>query len=217
MKQDLKIIISIVIFSIVVLAGAVFLLGRSSANSENQNQIVDQKLLIRDDSFKVATDSAQVTLVEFSDFQCPACAAVEPVIQQLLKDYQGRLNYVYRHFPLPQHKNAEIAAEAAEAAGEQGHFLEMSAKIFENQEQWESSSEPLENFTEYARELNLNIDQFRQTVESNKFTDKIKRDTTDALTLKINSTPTFYINNQKYTGSFDYSEFKAVIDKELDK
>lgn len=107
-----------------------------SLSSDSSKPKADLKLLIRPNSNKISTPSAKVTLVEFSDLQCPACAQAHPVVKQILEENKGNINFVYRHFPLSQHKNARIAAEAAEAAGEQGKFFEMVSKLFENQNKW---------------------------------------------------------------------------------
>lgn len=216
MTSEAKILLSVAFITLLLLGGAIFFLGKSSPSSEPSPK-ADSKILLKEDSFKIATDSAKVTIVEFSDFQCPACKSVQPTLGQILKDYQGKVNFYYRHFPLPQHKNAVPAALAAEAAGEQGKFWEMANIIFTQQENWESKSSPQDLFSAYSKELNLNEEQFKKDLENNKFTQKIERDKNDAVSLGVNSTPTFYINGEKMAGALSYNEFKLIIDKEIGK
>lgn len=215
MTQELKVILGIITVSLIAVVAAVFFLGKPS--SQTNQTVADPKILVREDSYKIASDSAKVTVVEFSDFQCPACQAAQPVVKQVLTDYQGRINFIYRHFPLTQHKNAFAAALASEAAGEQGKFWEMHDKLFDTQENWELSDKPTEVFEGYAQELELDIDKFRADRDSRELSDKIKRDTGDALALGVNSTPTFFINGIKTPGVLSYSDFKSKLDSELAK
>lgn len=217
MTSEAKILIGIGVATLILIVGAIFFLGKSSQGPSGPIPKADNSILLKDDSFKVATTSAKVTIVEFSDFQCPACKSVQPTVDQILKDYQGKVNFYYRHFPLPQHKNAVPAALAAEAALEQGRFWEMANILFSKQEDWAESSNAKDLFLDYTKELNLNEDQFKKDLENNKFTQKIERDNTDALTLKLNSTPTFFVNGEKVPGALSYSEFKSRIDAELNK
>ena len=93
---------------------------------------------VSDSDWVKGNRSAPVVLVEYSDFQCPACAASAPLVKQLTEEFGNKIAFVYRHFPLPQHKNAYPAAQAAEAAGKQGKFWEMADLIFANQTKWEN-------------------------------------------------------------------------------
>lgn len=214
MNNEIKAILGIGIVTVLVLVGAVTLLSKPSQPTSNTK--LDNKLLVKEDSNKIATDSAKVTIVEFADFQCPACAAVHPAVKQILNDYKGKVNFVFRHFPLPQHKNALIAASAAEAAGEQGKFWEMENLLFENQDKWSESDKAKEIFLTYAKELGLDKDKFKSAIEGNKFTSKITGDKDDGQALGVNSTPTFFINGQKFSESASYANLKNKID-ELNK
>lgn len=217
MTSEAKVLIGIGVATLILLGGAIFFLGKSTQNTLGPAPKADNSILIKDDSFKIATTSAKVTIVEFSDFQCPACRSVQSTVDQILKNYQGKVNFYYRHFPLPQHKNAVPAAMVAEAALEQGKFWEMANILFAKQDAWAEDSNTKNLFIGYAKELNLNGDQFKKDLEDNKFTQKIERDNADALTLKLNSTPTFFINGEKVPGALSYNEFKSRIDAELNK
>lgn len=223
MTQEAKVLLSISVLIVVILLGVVFFLSSSSSAPVKDNyNPVDIKLLIKEDSHKIATDSAKITIVEFGDYQCPACALAQPIVKQVLKDYSGKVSFVFRHFPLPQHKNAFIAAQAAEAAGEQEKYWQMHDKLYENQNSWAEDNNPLEIFVKYAQELNLNLDQFKSSVTSNKYQQKITNDKNDGISLGVNSTPTFYyivrdesskahVNGIKMS-NFSYSEFKNRIE-----
>lgn len=218
MTQDTKIILGIGAITVVLIAVALFFLGNSGNSSKQANPSTpaDLKLLIRDDSFKIATDSAKVTLVEFSDFECPACAAVEPEVQRILTDYKGKINFVYRHFPLPQHTKAIAASIAVEAAGQQGKFMEMGAKLFATQQDWVSADNTDQIFINDAKDLGLDTNKFSQDLKSPTLSDKVKRDYQDAISLKISSTPTFFINGEQMTGA-TYDTLKQKIDAAYSK
>ncbi len=200
------------IVCVAILGWAVLMFSGNSSSPTAQS--VDPAILVRPDSNKIATDSAKVTVVEFGDYQCPACAMAAPVTKQLLKEYEGRINFVFRHFPLPQHGNAMLAAKAAEAAGEQGKYWQMHELLYTNQTAWENQSSAAEIFAGYAKEIGLNDTQFRDTMNSNKFFDKINGDRNDGETAGVNSTPTFYINGVK-TAGFSAPSLKQQIEKAL--
>lgn len=214
MTKEVKVLLGIGVASVLLVIGAVALLSRPS--QPQTTAPADPNLLVREDSIKIASDSAKVTIVEFSDYQCPACRAAHPTIKQVLNDYQGRVNFVYRHFPLSQHKNAIPAALAAEAAGRQDKYWQMHDKIFETQDDWKDRSGK-EIFAGFAGELGLDMDKYNRDIEDRVLKDKINKDFQDGVALGVNSTPTFFINGQKFPGALSYTEFKSRIDSELSK
>lgn len=218
MSQEMKALLIIGVVTVAILVGGiVFLGGKGASSSQTEVLKADTSLLVRDDSFKTATDSAKVTVVEFADFQCPACGAVFPTVKKIENEYSGRVSFVFRHFPLPQHKNGMPASLAAEAAGEQGKFWEMHDKLFVGQDKWSESGSAVDDFVSYASDLGLDIDKFKAALENKSFTSKIKRDQDDGYALGVNSTPTFFINGEKVTGALGYDEFKKKIDIQLNK
>jgi protein-disulfide isomerase len=211
MTRETKILIGVGLFSILLVVGGVFLLTKSGSTGAPQS-VVDQSKLITSDSYQTATVSAKVNIVEFGDYQCPSCAISHPVVKQVLKDYKDQVNLVWRNFPLVQHANALVSAEAAEAAGAQGKFWEMHDKLYDTQKSWAESSKPIEIFVEYAKELGLDTAKFESEITENKYKDKINNDLVDGKVIGINSTPTFFINGKRMPGIPTYADFKTEID-----
>ncbi|MEK7460021.1 MAG: thioredoxin domain-containing protein [Patescibacteria group bacterium] len=152
-----------------------------------------------------------VSLVEYSDFQCPACGYYHSVVEEVLKENEGNLTFTYRHFPLPQHKNALAAAYASEAAGTQGKFWEMHRLIFEHQNDWSDSTTAESIFEGYATELKLDIAKFKSDRDSQATKDAVEHDKETGLKSGISSTPTFYLNGKKMANPKSPDEFKALI------
>lgn len=158
---------------------------------------------------------AAVTLTEYSDFQCPACASFAPVIGDLLDQYGDQIAFEYKHFPLISiHPFAVPAAKAAEAAGQQGKFFEMHDKLFENQSIWANSANPTGFFITYAHELELDVDLFRRHMRASMIDDKVNAEFSEARELGLNGTPSFFLNGSRFQfNSID--EFMAGIEAVL--
>lgn len=157
--------------------------------------------------------TASLTLVEYSDFQCPACASYELWIEQLLKDYGSRLRFVYRHFPLPQHGNAYPSAIAAEAAGRQGRFWEMHSMLFTKQLDWQDSDKANELFTEYAKTLKLDLKKFAADMADPTLRTKIQESYVGGEKAHIYGTPTFFLNGTSIESPRTYEAFKKIIEE----
>src|SRR5215471_16357479 len=153
---------------------------------------------------------APVTIIEFTDYQCPSCGALHPIIEQLVGEYGERLRLVIRDFPLDRHENAFKAAEAAEAAREQGKYWEYINILFHNQ-----NALGIDKLKEYASQVGLDRARFDANLDSGKFADSVKRDLTHANRLGIDSTPTVFINGRKFTGEKTHDNLKAAIDSLL--
>ncbi len=205
MFKDKGLIIGIVA-TIILIAGGVFFFSKPASPS-SPNKKISQEILAPQDTYIAgglvngtylpATSSAQITLVEFGDYECPACAQYSPLVKQLLTEMPGKINFVFRNFPLTQHTNAPISAQAAEAAGLQGKFWEMHNKLYETQSQWAKETDPTSIFISFAKELGLNEEQFKSDLDSSKVKDKIARDSNDANLINISATPTFYVNGSQ--------------------
>lgn len=163
---------------------------------------------------------AKVTMIEFSDFQCPFCKQFfDNTFSQIKKDYidTGKVKFVFRHFPLPIHPNAPLAANAAECANDQGKFWEMHDKLFETQDTWAglANDAAKADFISYAGDLGLDTTAFDSCLSANQDADKIKKDTDAGTAAGISATPTFVINGEVVVGALPYDSFKQVIDAKL--
>jgi protein-disulfide isomerase len=155
--------------------------------------------------------NAPITVVEFSDFQCPYCARLQPTLVQVLEAYPKEVKLVYKHYPLSFHKQAKNAAKASEAAGEQGKFWEMHDLIFEKFNKLTDAS-----FKEFAEQLGLDVNKFLADFNSNKYDMQIQQDINLARTVGVTGTPTLYMNGKRMQRrSFD--DFKSSIDEILKK
>lgn len=161
---------------------------------------------------------AKVVLVEYSDFQCPACAYYYSQVKKLEVDFNGKLKVVYRYFPLEQiHKYARLSARVAESAGKQGKFWEMHDLLFNNQDAWTNSPDATPLFASYAQSLNLDINKFVQDVNSSNIDNKINSDYEDGTKQGILGTPTFFINGKQISSPSSYEEFKKIIETEISR
>lgn len=153
-----------------------------------------------------------VLLVEYSDFQCPACAAYHrSIIKQLVEEMDSQVKFVYRHFPLAQHAQAKLAAYAAEAAGKQGKFWEMHDLIFAGQKEWAGNRKAGEIFEKYAVSLGLDIEKFADDLDSKEIKNKVENDYQSGLNSGVNSTPTFFLNGKQMQNPRSYEEFRNAI------
>jgi protein-disulfide isomerase len=155
-----------------------------------------------------------VTVIEYSDFQCPACAAYFPVMEQLVREASTTMRLVYRHYPLGQHKHAQLAARASEAASNQGKFWEMAKLLFENQNTWNilSDADARKTFAGYAADLGLNMDTYAADLDSDAAKARVASDLKAGVTIGVNSTPTFFVNGKAISNPPNYEAFKKLID-----
>ena len=209
MKKNLGIIIAV---------GAVVALGiflmRAPAPDES-GSTGELAAVNETDWIKGATSSA-VVLIEYSDFQCPACQAYFPALKQLAEEFGDQITFVYRHFPLRQiHFNAEAAARAAEAAGRQGKFWEMHDKLFENQTAWANDSDAFSLFSAYAESLGLDPAKFEADFNSQEVADKVENDYRSGIQAGVNSTPTFFINGSRISNPRSIDQFRSILEREL--
>ncbi len=156
--------------------------------------------------------SAPVTIVIFSDFQCPFCSRVEPTLKEVEKTYGNKVKFAWKNMPLPFHDKAQLAAEAALAAGEQGKFWEYHDKLFANQQALDRPA-----LEKYAEELSLNMGKFKSALDSGKFKSQIDKDKEEAGKVGASGTPTFFINGNRLVGAQPIDQFKTAIDAALKK
>jgi len=162
---------------------------------------------------------APLTLIEFADFQCPYCGDAHPILKAVLKEYEGRVQFNFKHFPLLSiHKNALPAATAAEAAGVQGKFWEMHDLLFERQDEWSNDPKASSRFEEYAKEIGLDVDKYRADLKDDALGKKIDEQRNEGISVGVNSTPTFFLNGKRIElKSLSADEFKSLFDAELAK
>jgi len=200
------IFIGIGVVSLTIVGLAVFSISGSQPPKEVSNSD-----LVKNNSQVLGSEDAKVTVVEFSDFQCPACGAAHSVVKQVIKEYGDKILFVYRHFPLlATHQYALKAAEAAEAAGEQGKFWEYHDILFANQDNLKT-----EDLKNYAKQIGLDVKKFNEALDSGKNKDKVLSDLDDGEKFGVASTPTFFINGQMHRGVLNLDQFKSEIDKAL--
>jgi formate-nitrite transporter family protein len=150
----------------------------------------------------VGPDDAAVTLVEYGDFECPYCGMAHPIVKTAQRELGGQLRFVFRHFPLAEaHPHARIAAQAAEAAGAQGRFWEMHDMLFEHQD----ALEP-EDLIGYAELLGLDTAQFARELEAGMYEKRVRDDFRSGVRSGVNGTPTFFVNGDRYDGSWANEE-----------
>jgi protein-disulfide isomerase len=155
-------------------------------------------------------ENARITLVEFSDFQCPFCSKAHDTVEQVMQSYPGKVRLVFRHFPLDFHKNAAKAAEAAMCANEQGKFWEYHDVLFKNQQTLE-----IAQLKDHAKSVGLDTSTFSTCLDSSKYKKSVDEDMAAGQKVGVSGTPAFFINGVFLNGAQPFDEFKKVIDQEL--
>jgi protein-disulfide isomerase len=162
------------------------------------------------------TTKDTATVVVYSDFQCPACKRFAPRMKQLENRFGESVKVEFKNFPLPQHKNAPLAAAAAEAARMQGKFAEMHDMLFANQQQWASVADPHSVFSGFAKNLGLDAQKFEADSQSDAVAQKIAADMQNAVKDGLNQTPTVFVNGKSVTGK-GLAQLEQIIDASLIK
>ena len=157
-------------------------------------------------------ESAEVTVVEFSDFQCPFCGRASPTLDKIEEEYGDKVRIVFKHLPLSIHPKARGAHAAAEAAHLQGKFWEMHDRIFENQRNLEPSV-----FEGYAEEIGLDMDRYRTDLDSDDVKKRIQADMAQARILGVTGTPGFFFNGRFVSGAQPFERFQILIEEELNR
>lgn len=196
--------------SLAILGLFIWMIVALAKPNNTQTQIIN--LDINASDIIKGNNLAQYTLLEYSDFQCPACAMYQPLIKKLSEEFPQELKIVFRHFPLSEiHPNANISSYAAQAAQAQNKFWEMADILFSRQAEWSNLENPEEKFISYAQELNLDIEKFKTDLTSAETKDKVSKDRISAENNNLNSTPTFFVNGQKIINPSSYNELKNTI------
>lgn len=202
--QSTGVITKVIVWTLIVLALGLLIYGLAVLGSKDGNEGLGTKSNVTtsgiqtDDHVRGKT-SAPVVLIEYGDFQCPACGTAYSIVKQLETELGDKLVVVFRHFPLNQHKNALVASEAAEAAGKQGKFFEMHDLLYENQDKWSESSDFQTFANSYATQLGLDVTKFESDMKASDAQSKIDADLASGRKAQVNSTPTFFLNGTKMT------------------
>lgn len=172
---------------------------------------------VRDTSHRLTRpERSELTIVEFLDFECEACGAMYPVVEKLREEYGDRVTFVARYFPMPGHRNGDLAARTAEAAAQQGKFEEMYSKLFTTQKEWGEAQESKKAvFRGYAKELGLDMKKFDTALKAPATAKRVQADQRDGLGLGAQGTPTFVIDGLKVATPGSYEAFKTLIDEQL--
>lgn len=191
--------------------------------NQNGNPAAIEKVDVSsDDDPFIGNEKAKVTIVEFSDFQCPFCRIFwSEAYQQIKKEYidTGKIKFVYRDYPLPFHTAAQPSAEAAECADDQDKFWEMHDKIFGEQTKQGTGTinYGVVELKKWASEIGLNTSKFNQCLDSGKYKSEVESDLADGSAYGVSGTPTLYVNGNPIVGAQPFSVFQAIIEQELAK
>ncbi len=185
------------------------------AQNQNSNAGAGQKadIKVTDQDWIRGDKNAPVTIVEFSDFQCPYCARFHQTMKEVMQNYPNQVRWVFKFFPLSQiHPYAQKAAEAAECAGEQGKFWDYADNLFENQDSFSDDF-----FSQAASRMGLNMNKFNSCVTDSKTAEKVDADLAQGQAAGVQGTPTSFINGQAVPGALPYDQLKSTIDGLLNK
>lgn len=201
-----------IVITLLVLVGLYFLFSSGAPKIEPK---LEAGILHPLDNVK-GNRETKVVIMEYSDFECPACRSYYLVVRQIMEEYGDRVAFVYRHFPLTGiHANAEFAARAAEAAGKQGKFWEMHDLLFEKQSEWSKSAKAPEMFESYAKLLDLNVEQFVIDWKSKEVKNFVSAQRVHSLKSGLQGTPTFFINGKQIQNPDSVEQFRKIISEAI--
>ncbi|OGN27857.1 MAG: hypothetical protein A2941_00725 [Candidatus Yanofskybacteria bacterium RIFCSPLOWO2_01_FULL_49_17] len=199
---------SLIIWGIAVVVLAIVIFGIFKMSGTDPNVLTLTEPISAADHIR-GNPAGKAILVEYGDYQCPACYQYKPLIQKLLSE-SDQVKFIFRNFPLPQHANANPAHYAAEAAALQGKFWEMHDLIYQGQNAWSNASNAVAIFEGYAQTLGLDMARFRKDVASDQVKDRVARELTGGRAAGVNSTPTFFLNGKSITIT-SYEQFKQLV------
>jgi protein-disulfide isomerase len=210
---------------LVVILGIYAIAKNGTRNNDSKTATIDFSkndiLKIRESDNIKGDKNAPITIIDYSDYQCPYCIKYDNTLNQIVSTYPTKVKWVYRHFPLPFHKAAKQASIGAEAAGAQGKYWEFHDKLVANSK---SDGKGLQDddLIKYATELGLDIDKFKSGLKDQKYIGKVESDANNGTTLKIQGTPASYLidktgNIEVLEGALSFDQLKAKIDSALTK
>ena len=188
-------------------------LGAQPTTPPPSDAPVGKVAAVTKDDYIRGDKNAKVTLIEYSDFECPFCSRHQDNVEKILEEYSGKVRLVYRHFPLSFHQEAQKAAEASECAGEQDKFWEMHDIIYEANAAKETMS--VEKWKTAAGTLGLKQSKFDDCLDSGKYASKVKKQMAEGSSAGVKGTPATFINGKMVSGAIPYDVLKAAIDEAL--
>lgn len=200
-----------ILAAIVIIFGITYAVTRPSSSSNNSNASGATEHI-------EGNTASAVKLVEYGDYECPYCEEYYPVVKQVVSDEASKISFQFRNYPLTSiHPNAFAGARAAEAAGLMGKFWQMHDLLYDssNWQQWSTASDPTPYFTQYAKELGLNLSTFNTDYASSKVNSLIQADISAGNNLNIQGTPTFYLNGKQINVTASVQSFESLINKAL--
>lgn len=209
MSTESKFLIGAGVVTVILVVVAALFLGKQQT-PKSQGQKTDETQLLANAKDTQGDPKAPVRIVEFGDFQCPACGAAYPITKDIVAKNSSKIYFVFRHFPLSIHPNAQIAAQNAEAATLQGKFWQMHDILYEKQNEWTPMQDPQPKFDEYAKSIGIDINKFHDDIKNT--IGEVNSDYTLGNKVGVDSTPTFFINGQKYPGVLPQDQFQQIID-----
>ena len=215
MSKNTKISLAMLAVFAVIVAGAL-LISRPTATTAAP-EAGGAAATVREDTHTLSTAAdGKVTLVEFLDFECESCLAMYPTMERIRAEYDGRITFAVRYFPIPSHPNAELAARSVEAAAAQGQFEAMYQKMYETQTEWGHNQASQEaTFVGFAAELGLDVEQFQADLADPATAQRVASDQADGIALGVQGTPTLFLNGQMLEPMPTYEALAAQIDEAL--
>lgn len=217
LSRSISVWSAVIIIIGVTIFGMIYFVKSSKAPINNKSVSASLPLVSSND-WMTGNKKSKVTLIEYSDFQCPACGFYYPIVKKLSKEFNKNVLFIYRYFPLRQiHPNAQLSAQSAQAAGLQGKFWEMHDLMFENQGAWsgQESTQAEKTFVSYADKLGLNMEQFKKDINSKKVIDRVDNDYKGGVMAGVKYTPFFFLNGKNIVNPRSYEEFNSIIKKAI--
>ena len=204
--------------AIIVVSVMIVLSGSSTTTDPNAGVSLTEN--ITEDDWTLGNPDAKIQIVEYSDFQCPACQFYFPTIKSVVNEFSNHVYFAYRHYPIRSaHPLADLAARASEAAGQQGDFWGMHDLLFQTQTQWSQLSEPQarQAFIDYAESLELDTEKFADYMDSSAAQSRVDEDFKTGIASKVPGTPSLFLNGIKFNGNPTLEDFRALIRSELER
>ncbi len=219
MRTQTKAALAVAVLIVLAIGGALAVNqmrgGSEPAAADVSSAIADGAIIGEDSRVLGEEGSSDVTFVEFLDFECEACGAAYPIVEDLREKYAGEVTFVIRYFPLPGHVNSGSAARAVESAARQGELEAMYSRMYETQKEWGESQDSKEDlFRTFAEDLGLDMDQYDADVSSEDVGARVAKDVADGESLGVSGTPTFYVDGELFQPQ-SVEDFTSVLDEAL--